>query len=74
MRKPPNGKVRINVDLTIKGKELLEDLQIRSEASSLIEVIRRAIALYDLVITHKTRGSQIVLVDPEGKQTEIIIL
>lgn len=74
MRKLPAGKVRINVDITPIQKAVLEDLQIRSEASSLIEVIRRALVLYNLAITAKEQNCSLILESQDGRQKEIVIL
>ena len=40
-------KYRFNLELTKGAKDQLEELQRRTEAASLTEVIRKALAIYD---------------------------
>ena len=62
-------KYRFNLELTEKAKEQLDDLQRRTEAVSLTEVIRKALSVYDalqhyasddweVVLRHKTKGTE----------------
>ena len=67
-------KVRLNLDLTPRAKELLEDLQRRTEATSLVEVVRRAIALYDLAVTHTQQQGSISLEAADGTKERLRIL
>jgi hypothetical protein len=52
----------------------MQAVQHRSQAASLTEVLRRALALYDLVTEHIVDGGDIVLVDSNGKQEKLRIL
>ena len=61
-----SDKIRLNLDLTPKAKSVLDGLQERTEASTLVEVVRRAIALYDLATTFKEQGGTILLKDADG--------
>jgi len=47
---------------------------IGSGESLLTEVLRRSLALYDLVTEHAAEGGEIVLVDNKGKQEKLRIL
>jgi hypothetical protein len=52
----------------------MQAVQHRSHAASLTEVLRRSLALYDLVTEHIVDGGDVVLVDSKGKQEKLRIL
>lgn len=52
----------------------MQTIQERSNAASLTEVMRRALALYDLMTEHLTNGGNVVLVDRDGAQEKLRIL
>lgn len=54
-------KYRFNLELTQGAKKQLDDLQKRTEAASITEVIRRALAVYDALEQHKSENWEIVL-------------
>jgi hypothetical protein len=54
-------KYRFNLELTPSAKKQLDDLQTRTEAASITEVIRRALAVYDALEQHKSQNWEIVL-------------
>ena len=54
-------KYRFNLELTKGAKVQLEDLQQRTEAASLTEVIRRALAVYDALQQHASEDWEIIL-------------
>jgi hypothetical protein len=70
----PPEKVRLNLEFPAPIYEQLESVQQRSHAASLTEVLRRALALYDLVTEHVVDGGEIVLMDSKGKQEKLRIL
>ena len=70
----PQTKVRLNLDLTAKVKGQLEELQKRSEASSLVEVIRRALALYDLVLEVTENDGAVFVQHSDGTKERLCLL
>jgi len=52
----------------------MQRVQKRSNAASLTEVLRRALALYDLITEHVSEGGDIVLVDRAGTKEKLRIL
>ena len=52
----------------------MQTVQQRSNAASLTEVLRRSLALYDMLTEHVRRGGGIVLVDRDGKEEKLWIL
>lgn len=64
---------RLSLDVTELGRERLESLRHLTEADSLSEVFRRAVAFYDLLIKEKQLGNRI-LVERDGQTSELIIV
>ena len=71
---PTEARVRLNLDLDPKVKAQLEALRIRSGASSISEVIRRSIALYDLVIQHQSEGGTLVFKHSDETEESLRLL
>jgi hypothetical protein len=67
-------KIRLNLDLSPKVKDQLMDLQQRSDASSLVEVIRKAVAVYDLFLEHEEKGGCTVLENKDGTRERIHLI
>jgi hypothetical protein len=65
--KSPDGKVRLNLEVTTQVKNRLERLQEVTESASFVEVIRKALALLETVV-----DGQVKLVKPgDGKTPDI---
>ena len=69
-----NKKVRLNLEFTQAVKENLTDLQHRSGSSTLNEVFRKSLALYDLVTTHAKRGGVFILRHKDGRDEMVKFL
>jgi hypothetical protein len=68
-------KVRLNLEFAPQIYDQMQEVQQRSNAASLTEVLRRALALYDLVTEHIiVDGGEILLVDSKGKPEKLRIL
>lgn len=67
-------RVRLNLEFAPQIYDQMQAVQHRSHAASLTEVLRRSLALYDLVTEHIMDGGNIVLVDSKGKQEKLRIL
>lgn len=67
-------KARISLEVNPTVKELLEDLEQRSNATSLTEVIRRSLALFDLVLEHQDAGGALVLRHGDGTEEKLRVL
>ena len=65
---------RLNLELRPEVKERLEQLRKSSHASSSSEVIRRSLALYELVIDHIRSEGNIVLEHKDGTKEKLTIL
>jgi hypothetical protein len=66
------GRHRFNLELTDEAKEQVDELQRRTGAPSMTEVIRRALRLYDSYTQHRADGWEVVLRN-EKKGTERVI-
>ncbi len=65
------NKFRLNLDFPVQVKEKLEKMKSSTESTSNVEVIRRALALFELVLDN---GNTVHLKDKDGNYTEIRIL
>lgn len=70
------NKIRLNLDLTPEVRATLEEVQVRTGAASLTEVIRRALAVYDY-FTEETRtgtGTTIILRTESGAEKTVKLI
>lgn len=67
-------KVRLNLEVPETMRGNLEDLQKRSGSTSLTEVIRRSVALFDLITDHTSKGGELILKNPDGSEEKLRIL
>jgi hypothetical protein len=68
------NKARLHLALPERVRERTEQLQALSSASSITEVIRRAIEVFDLVTTAVKRGDKVILRGADGKDREVILV
>ncbi len=73
-KKNSTERVRLNLEFPPQIYEQMQAVQERSNAASLTEVLRRALALYDLITEHVGEGGDIVLVDRDGTKEKLRIL
>ena len=66
--------VRINLEVTPGVRDQIKELRVKSEASSLAEVFRRALAIYELFIDLQKGGGKIILESSEGERETLRIL
>ncbi|MEO5917616.1 MAG: hypothetical protein ABIS50_25525 [Luteolibacter sp.] len=66
--------VRINLEVTPSVRDQIKELRVKSEATSLAEVFRRALAIYELVIDFQKQGGKIVLESRDGERETLRIL
>ena len=61
-------KIRLNLEIPERSKKQLDVLVERTDANSMSEVFRRAIALYDLLTMEKELGSTTVIRSQDGSE------
>lgn len=67
-------KVRLNLEMSESVRKRLEALRDKTDADSLAEVIRRALAAYELVVTGREEGAELILRGACGKEETVVIL
>lgn len=67
-------RVRLNLEFPPQIYEQMLAVQQRSNAASLTEVLRRSLALYDLITEHVGEGGEIELVGADGTKEKLRIL
>lgn len=66
--KQEQEKRKLTLELSLPVHERLRSLQQRSEADSLTEVIRRSLAVYDLLLAARENGEEIILRSGGGEK------
>jgi hypothetical protein len=74
LTKSAEEKIRLNLDLSLRVKNQLDELRTRTDAPSLSEVIRRSVACYDLLTEHCGEGGALVLRHPDGTEETLVLL
>jgi hypothetical protein len=67
-------KVRLNLVMPPKTRELIDKLQARTGSATMSETIRRALVLLDVVSMEQEKGSALFFHDQSGKQTRLQLL
>jgi hypothetical protein len=68
------AKIRLNLEFPPPIHEQMQVVQQRSHAASLTEMLRRAVALYDLITEHVMEGGEIILRNRKGEDKKLRIL
>jgi hypothetical protein len=68
------AKVRLNLELSRDVYDQLLQIQVATGAVSLTEVIRRALALYDIVVEHTGEGGKVVFRNAEGDEETLRLI
>lgn len=72
--KTNSKRKRLSLDLTPQVKRRIENLREITEAESLTEVIRRALASYELLCEAQVSGKSILVRDVDGTESTVILL
>ena len=67
-------KVRLNLELNNIAHEQLRRVQTRTHSPSITEIVRRALALFDLFTEHTSHGGEIVFRHSDGAEEKLKIL
>ncbi len=67
----PTSRLTLEMPTTVRKQ--LEALRDRTQADSLAEVIRRALAVYDFLHAEKDKGGRLIVKDDAG-QRELVLL
>lgn len=65
---------RLTLDLAEPVRQRLDTLRNRTDADSLVEVVRRALAVYEFLWGEKAGGARLVVKREDGKEREVVLL
>lgn len=76
MPRIPTGepKVRLNLELTERVRDRLERLRSETEADTLVEVVRRALAVYDTLIASRENEEKLIIRSRDGAERELLVI
>jgi len=70
----PEPKARLSLELPERVRARLEQLRTIAEADSITEVVRRGLAIYDVLLTaNRERGEKLILRGLDGSEKEVLI-
>ena len=65
--------VRLNFQVATAVRDRLEALRQRSGADTLTEVVRRALATYELLLDYYGTGGTLIIRDADGAEKELLL-
>lgn len=74
MRKQKQTKpqrCRLHLDVPIDFREKLEKLAEMRQSTSITELMKRAVALYEYVVVAESEGANIIVRSSSGSETEV---
>lgn len=70
----PATRARLSLDLDVRAKDEIENLRRRTGSATITELIRRSVALYDVVEQHRAAGGSLIFRYPDGREERLLIL
>lgn len=67
-------KYRLSIDLQPEARKELPKLQKKVGALNLIDLIRKALAVIELIVDHQKAGGKVVLVNADGTKETLRII
>ena len=67
-------KMKMNLEMTAKTHDQLMAIKGRVQAASKAEVLRRALAVYDMVTDLDQQGVTIVAQHPDGNKERLVVV
>ncbi len=65
---------RLSLDLEPGAKENLAALRSRAKLTTLTELVRKSVALFDVATAHQLRGGKVVFRNPDGTEETLFLL
>ncbi len=72
--KADKPKTMLSIELSGPQRERLEAARLATDASSLVDVIRKALVVYEMFLETLDRGDAIIVRGKDGKEREVTIL
>jgi hypothetical protein len=60
--------------LTERVRDRLERLRTETEADTLVEVVRRALAVYDVLITAREEEKEVIIRSKSGSEEKLLVV
>jgi hypothetical protein len=74
-RAPGNNPTsRLTLDLPLPVRVMLNHLRASTNAESLVEVVRRAILVYEFIKSETADGGKLIIRKLDGTEREVVIL
>lgn len=61
-------RYRLNIDMAPEARKELPKLQKKMGAKNIVDVIRKALAVLELIVDHQKSGGKVILQDKAGEQ------
>jgi Arc/MetJ-type ribon-helix-helix transcriptional regulator len=74
MQKSPQARPRLSLDISEKARKTLDDLVERLDYASIAELVRRSVALLDMVSQHERDGGALILRHADGSEEKLKLL
>lgn len=71
--KSPEPRVRLNLEIPERVRDRLERLRLATDAESMTEVIRRSLAVYEVLVFAAQDGARITVTDAEGERSLLLV-
>jgi metal-responsive CopG/Arc/MetJ family transcriptional regulator len=68
------GKVRLNLELAEEVVLRLDELARLSGSTNRTEVIRRALSMYDVLLTKSVRGAELLIRESDGTERSVLLI
>ncbi len=68
---PRSQRMRLLVVVPVDTYHKIQALQRLAECVSTADLLRRALTLYELVLTHAAKDGKLILRDPDGSEVEL---
>lgn len=72
--KNEKAKVRLNLEVPQRVRDRMNSLREMSDAESLTEVIKRSLAVYDVLLHHFKENGKVILRSEDGSEETLRIL
>lgn len=72
-KKLRENKIRLNLELTPIARDRLERLIELSDADSMTEVVRKALAVYEVVLDHQKTEGETLLRFKDGSEQRLLL-
>lgn len=67
------GKSRLNLEVSARTRMRLEQLRMLTEADTLVEVVRRALQVYESLWLALRNGKTLIVRSPDGTEEKITL-